>query len=763
MTSPAQPALASKSPPGAMPASMGRVELGVLLLSIAIYAAASAQPAVFFVAALVAIVGRAITRSRDGEGLPRGIIGLFILLALLNAIRAALDDGIDVEDFSQFIILVQLAKMFDRHTPRDVGQVLTLSAFLAIGGVLLSPALSVGVLAIAFVPVLALAVIRFQLWSQSWRSKQAWTAAGLLSPASATRYPAGALRRVLGVGLAGTFAVSVVVFLIIPRGLGAQAFGDWTNQPTGSVTGFNDRVQLGGEGLISESQAIVLEMEVSDAQNRQLGAPEQFFYLRGAVLTVYERGQWRPVPEDTGWQSDDNISPSETRGLGRRIGETNLKQTIRLRSIPRRERFYLFGVWEPVAVRLGTMGSLRYETATRVMTGRVNNTSLTYEVWSQLGGGPALGGEPWERTVDEIAGPDVAQLARDILNSAEIEPDPALRDPAVDALAARTIERTLRERYSYTLDQRRGPPDIDPVQWFLFEGRAGHCEYFASSMVAMCRSVGIASRVVTGYIAAEYNADDGTYLVRESNAHAWVEAQVGPGQWRRFDPSPPATIQEIHAAEPTLLGRIARFIDAIEYAWVTSIVGFDENRRLELVGGERDAGQRFGRNFDRDDEGSGVFRRLLGGIVSLVGGVLSIAVAVVVFRSVRKAAGKRRPSRPAWVEDDGPDVAHRRAQAGFYDDLLRELTRLGMPKPGWMPPRRFSGTMADRPGLRDAVRELADLYYTLRFGGRLLEPAEFERARALLADVREQAPADSQTSPAGQPRPGASAEAEKPA
>ena len=719
-----------------LPTSLARVEVAAVVLSFAVYSAASGQWAVLFGASVVALVGRFVTGARGGVGLPRSIIALFILLALANALRSTLADGVDVEDFSQFLVLVLLAKMFDGHTPRDVGQVLTLSAFLAIGGVLLSPALSVGALLVVFVPVLAVAVVRYHLWAAAWRAERAWRAALMHAPATASRYEARALRRVVGITLSGTLAVSVIVFVIIPRGIGGEAFGDWATFQSGTVTGFNDRVQLGGEGVISESQAVVLEMAVSDGQGRQLGAPEQFFYLRGAVLTEYERGQWRPIEDGPDWRSNDNLSTRERTGFGAPIGDANMKVTVRLRSVPRRERFYLFSVWEPAAIRLGRVGSLRYQVGTKVLTASINDSALTYEVWTQLEGSSPVAGADWERVVREIAGPEVAQLARDILSSAEIEPDPTLRDPSLDALAARTIERTLRERYGYTLDQQRGPPDVDPVRWFLFESREGHCEYFASAMVAMCRSVGVPARMVTGYIAAEWVAGDGVYRVRESNAHAWVEAQVGPGQWRRFDPSPPANIQQIHSAEPGLLARMARLIDALEYAWVNNIVGFDEARRLGIIGAERSEGNGLARRLAESAERDGILRQLLGGIVSLIGGVILILIAVAVFRSVRRTRRVRQRKSAAWI-DDGPEAAERRRQAAFYDEMLRELERIGSPKPAWMPPQRFSTTIGDRPPVQRLVRELSQLFYTLRFGGRALSAAELERAASLLREVRE--------------------------
>ena len=96
----------------------------------------------------------------------------------------------------------------------------------------------------------------------------------------------------------------------------------------------------------------------------------------------------------------------------------------------------------------------------------------------------------------------------------------------------------MRE-YAYSLDLL-GIRSDHPVEDFLFEFRRGHCEYFASSMVLMLRATGIPARLVTGYLGGEYNPFEDYYVVRQSNAHAWVEAYLPDRGWTTFDPTPPS-------------------------------------------------------------------------------------------------------------------------------------------------------------------------------------------------------------------------------
>lgn len=104
---------------------------------------------------------------------------------------------------------------------------------------------------------------------------------------------------------------------------------------------------------------------------------------------------------------------------------------------------------------------------------------------------------------------------------------------------ARRIERHLLEGYGYTLDLL-GVPGEHRVEEFLFRHRRGHCELFASAMVLMLRAEGIPARFVTGFLGAEYNPIESYFVVRQSNAHAWVEAEVADGAWEVFDPTPPS-------------------------------------------------------------------------------------------------------------------------------------------------------------------------------------------------------------------------------
>jgi transglutaminase-like putative cysteine protease len=130
------------------------------------------------------------------------------------------------------------------------------------------------------------------------------------------------------------------------------------------------------------------------------------------------------------------------------------------------------------------------------------------------------------------------------------------------------LDAIMRElsRYPYSLEDRR-EGRTDPVVEFLRTRHGGHCELFASAMALLARSLGIPTRLAVGYRVDEVNAITGLAVVRDRNAHTWVEAFVD-GRWQSFDPTPPS---ELHAT--TRPSRWDHFSEAISFGW-DRMIGF---------------------------------------------------------------------------------------------------------------------------------------------------------------------------------------------
>ncbi len=161
--------------------------------------------------------------------------------------------------------------------------------------------------------------------------------------------------------------------------------------------------------------------------------------------------------------------------------------------------------------------------------------------------------------------PRVPQLAAQITKSASNDFDKAA-----------AIENHLRTRFGYTL-QLPQTPVKDPIANFLFERKQGHCEYFASSMAVMLRTLGIPSRVVTGFRSDEFNDLTGNYVVRAKDAHAWVEAYFPGYGWQTFDPTPGGS-----GGTPQGWNRLALYVDAMASFWRDWVVSYDTSHQYSL-------------------------------------------------------------------------------------------------------------------------------------------------------------------------------------
>ena len=102
---------------------------------------------------------------------------------------------------------------------------------------------------------------------------------------------------------------------------------------------------------------------------------------------------------------------------------------------------------------------------------------------------------------------------------------------------AEVIQNDLRSRIVYTVSPPEPPANQDVVDYVLFETRAGYCEYYASAMAVMLRTLDIPARVVTGFFPPDYDAGVGGYVYREENAHVWVEAYFPGHGWIPFEPT----------------------------------------------------------------------------------------------------------------------------------------------------------------------------------------------------------------------------------
>ena len=318
--------------------------------------------------------------------------------------------------------------------------------------------------------------------------------------------------------------------------------------------------------------------------------------------------------------------------------------------------------------------------------------------------------------------PRVAELAQRVTAAAGNPYDRAL-----------LLEEHLRTQYGYTLEMPF--TGDDPIAGFLFEQRRGHCEYFASAMTVMLRTLGIPTRMVNGFLPGEFNDISELYVVRTSDAHSWVEAYFPTLGWIPFDPTPAAGTQSRGT-----FSRLALWFDAFQSFWVDWVVNYDFTRQFTLMRnmnrGSRKATTE-ARDYLRQQYRAlaaglkGAHGRLKSHPATLPGMIGGLAAALLLVLASGRLLAFWRGCAAQLRSRAGRATARDATVA--YQRLLDLLAGRGYRKAPSMSAREFLPTVRD-PRLSPLVAEFTAAYESARFGGAVnLVPHLY----SLLARVRQ--------------------------
>jgi hypothetical protein len=290
---------------------------------------------------------------------------------------------------------------------------------------------------------------------------------------------------------------------------------------------------------------------------------------------------------------------------------------------------------------------------------------------------------------------------------------PAGGDPRVKALAleitrgaagdlakARAVERYLRGAYGYSLFS--GGEDSG-LEDFLFVRKEGNCEYFATAAAVLLRHAGVPSRLVSGFLASEFNEYGKFYDVRQSQAHAWTEAYIAGQGWTRLDATPAASSASFWGRR--FAGRLSRWVEAGSVNWYRHVIGYDNYA-------QRNTFRRLG---------LAVSRLKLARMLLWLGAAAAAFLLLRALWSLRPRRGRRQAAADLFS----------RAQALLEDaGLRREPHRTPLEYAEWVAARR--------PEL-SAIRYLAEQHYLERYAGRPRGEADLAAARRALAELRARA------------------------
>lgn len=659
-----------------------------------------------------------------------GAWNILAILALAFTVVDVAGGGAILMGFARLLLFLLIAKLFSRVTPRDDLWLFVLSFALLVGGAAISSSLSYAVCFLAFVVASTWAAILFHLRReleenllQRPRGAPGGKKIELDRALRSRRIVGPAFFGATGVVSLAIFLSSTVLFLLFPR-VGFGLF--FSRQRSGiQMAGFSDGVSLGGHGLIRDDPTVVMRVKMTGADPRQLPA----IHWRGVAFDKYAGGKWSRGMAAPGTRCHTSVSggmmyvgleEEATPEKDRRRPTKELIQEIYLEPL---DTSALFAASRPMTYEI-KLPDLRR--GYRCDRGGKNDevrfpheAGIRYVVRSDAAPPPRArlaaandvdpdAFEPYLTLPPELP-PRVVELAREITGEATT---PLAKVEAVERYLG-TFEYTLREESD---DQ------AEPLDYFLFERKKGHCEYFSTAMAVLLRAAGVPTRNVNGFLGGEWNEYGGYLAVRSGDAHSWVEVWFDGVGWVTRDPTPPGSAGPLDKAGGGLFDRMRLLMDTLRLTYFKWVLEYDLFRQL---GAMRSLGRAVG---DSATKLRGAMKGVRDGAkaaarplaFATIGGALVVAAWMAWRRRGVADPGSRDPVARAWAA------------------ATRGLARRGHRRGEATTPREHARALAvlDVPGAA-AYAELTELAYAAwyRAPGSTAPPPSLERARALLREI----------------------------
>lgn len=449
--------------------------------------------------------------------------------------------------------------------------------------------------------------------------------------------------------------LAIFLFVFFPRVQGAL-WGMRTTQPAG-VTGFSETLEPGSVSELAQSGEVAFRVDFDGPV-----PPKETLYWRGQVLDSFDGQVWsRKLPFQ--------VLPNVPQG--------GKKYTLTLEPHGKK---WVFALDLPASVPRGLA----------LGTGQVLEALIPLQIRVRY----ALAAAPGPAR-EEKPGAWAVSLPGGNPHSRELARSWAGRPPR--EITQEFLNLLHSSGFSYTLSPGAAPRR-DEVDHFLFTSRQGYCEHYASAMAFVLRAAGVPTRIVVGYQGGEVNPLGGYLLVRQSDAHAWVEVWLDNG-WERVDPTAVIAPQRLTVGAEAfafqgqsilpprgaeMLGKVGRFfrlgVDAANNSWNQWMLGFNYER-------QRSAWQNLGLQ-----GGAGVWLVIIAG--------LGLFLALVIWLVLRRPMAQRDRVRE------------------LYARFLAASARLGVSAGKSEGPRTHLARLVQaRPELAEAAGQIVNEYVALRYAG----------------------------------------------
>ena len=463
------------------------------------------------------------------------------------------------------VLFATVVKVFSARTHRDYAYLATLSFMM----MLASAILTVSTTFLIFFALYALFAISTFISYEIKRS----TEAAARAPQGPFGLPArnrSAIEKSLSVTAVGSAAgivlLAALLFFVIPRYRTGYLTGLGTT--TENITGFSESVNLGDIGRIKRSNAVVMRVIPE-------GDPRDFLGVkwRGVGLDSFDGRHW--YNDNT----DQVMFPPAS------YHRFIVPQGQGVKNRPRRFLRYRV-LLSPVSTDVLFAAAVPEEIFGRLRMLSLDQTRSLHN--------PQHFGSPIQyEVISRVGLPPPAQLRAAPARYTEemrflyLRLPPRL-DPRIKALAEKltaqaannyaraiAIQNYLRNHFGYTLNPS-GIQSSHPISSFLFKAKKGYCEYFASAMAIMLRTLGVPARLVNGFQTGSYNRVGKDFVVRARDAHSWVEVYFPGYGWIPFDPTPPDP-------NPVIPSELDDYLDALGLFWNEWIINYDFSHQVQLA------------------------------------------------------------------------------------------------------------------------------------------------------------------------------------
>jgi transglutaminase-like putative cysteine protease len=495
------------------------------------------------------------------------------------------------------------------------------------------------------------------------------------------------------------FVLALPLFLIAPRS-GAAAV---TRSGGGLLNfiGFSESVTLGEIGSLKRDNAIVMHVRIEGSQ------PGREIRWRGVALDEFTGRAWKKSSAARRTEQRTNEKGLFQLGTTESLNRLTT-QTVFLEPI---DSSVIFAASRPVAIQ-GDFPVLRVDAEGSVQGRRPGFDRIMYKALSDM-------------TV-----PDVALLQNDSQPYPRtferyLQLPPSL-DPRIESRAnamvvnaharnrydvARAIERGLQNEFGYSLQMRAGGDD--PLADFMFNVKAGHCEYFSTAMAVMLRTRGIAARVVNGFLPGEYNEAADAYTIKQSDAHSWVEVYFPESRsWVTFEPTPLAGRTE--PVSSGLAAQLSKYAEAFELLWFQYVVGYDKQEQRSLAAYLHNQLFDYRRTVEvMVSAARQAISSQAGNIVVTVFVLLTALLLVLAARRIRQFGWRRALSISKTTSVRDASIIE------FYERLMAMLAKQGITRDACLTPLEFASAVG-----RQEVMAVTKAYNRVRFGGQKLSVKE---------------------------------------